>query len=105
MEKEKLEEARMVDVHAHLDEIEDLSRSLQEAKAAGVMGVVAVEMDIESNKKILKIAEENNGYVYPALGHHPWEMNEKEVEENLSFIQNHIHECVALGKIGLTSCL
>lgn len=65
MEKGKLEEARIVDVHAHLDEIEDLSRSLQEAKAAIVIVVVAVGMDIESNKKILKIAEENNGYVSP----------------------------------------
>ncbi len=91
MEKGKLEKVSLVDVHAHLDGVEDLASSLQEAKEAGVRGIVAVGMGIESNKKTLKIAEENKGYVYPALGYHPWEIKEKEVEENLSFIQNHIH--------------
>jgi TatD DNase family protein len=58
-------------------------------------------MNAESNQKVLKIAEENRRYVYPALGYHPWEMREKEVEENLSFIRDHVGECVALGEIGL----
>ncbi len=100
MDERQSERVPLVDVHAHLDGVEDLTPSLQEAKAGGVIGVVAVGMDIESNKKTLKIAEENKGYVFPALGYHPWEIDEKEVEENLSFIQNHIHECVALGEMG-----
>jgi TatD DNase family protein len=101
MDERQSEKVPLVDVHAHLDGVEDLAPSLQEAKAAGVIGVVAVGMDIESNKKTLKIAKENNGYVYPCLGYHPWEIDEKEVEENLSFIRNHIHKCVALGEVGL----
>jgi TatD DNase family protein len=101
MDKRQSEKVPLVDVHAHMDGVEDLAQSLQEAKAAGVIGVVAVGMGVESNKRILKIAEENKRYVFPALGYHPWEINEKEIEENLSFIQNHIRECVALGEIGL----
>ncbi len=96
-----MEKVSLVDVHAHLDDVEDLPESLREAKERGVRGIVAVGVDIESNKKILQIASGNRGYVYPAIGYHPWQMSEKGVEENLSFIQNHIHECVALGEVGL----
>lgn len=100
MEKESLE-LPLIDSHTHLDMIEDLTESLQEAKAAGVCGIMAVGMNIESNKKVLKIAQTNTQYVYPALGYHPWEIKEKEVKVNLSFIRDHIGECAALGEIGL----
>jgi len=33
----------MVDSHAHLDELDDLPETLQEAKAAGLYGIIAVE--------------------------------------------------------------
>ena len=74
MEREKLEKISkipLVDGHAHLDELVDISEVLREAKEAGVVGIIAVGVDIVSNKKILKISEENHGYVYPALGYHP----------------------------------
>ena len=58
----------LIDCHAHLEELEDLSESLHEAKAADVGGIIGVGMDIESNQKVLNIAKENKGYVYPALG-------------------------------------
>lgn len=91
----------LVDGHAHLDELDDLSESLEKARAAGVCGIIAVGMEIDSNQKVLKIAEGNKGYVYPALGYHPWEIIEEEVETNLSFIRDHVGEGVALGEIGL----
>jgi TatD DNase family protein len=101
MEKEKMNKVPLIDCHAHLEELDDLSESLQEAKAAGVRGIIAVGMDRESNQKVLHIANENKGYVYPALGYHPWEIKEKEVEANLSFIRDHVEEGLALGEIGL----
>ena len=58
-------------------------------------------MDVESNKKVIQIAEANRGYVYPALGYHPWVIKEEETEENLSFIREHAREGIALGEIGL----
>jgi TatD DNase family protein len=91
----------LLDGHAHLEELEDLTESLRDARAAGVCGIIAVGMDIESNQKVLKIAEGNRGYVYPALGYHPWEIKEEEVEANLSYIRDHVEEGVALGEIGL----
>ncbi len=91
----------LVDGHAHLEELDDLPKSLQEAKEAGVCGILAVGMDIASNRKTLQIAEANTQYVYPALGYHPWQIKEEEVEANLAFIRGHAEEGVALGEIGL----
>ena len=91
----------LVDCHAHLDQLDDLSEALQEAKTAGIKGIIGVGVDVNSNRRILEIAEENHGFVYPALGYHPWEIKEEEVEENLSFVRDHIEECIALGEIGL----
>ncbi len=91
----------LVDGHAHLNELNDLSESLQETKAAGVCGIVAVGMDIESNKKILQMAEANAQFVYPAMGYHPWVIKEEEIEANLSFVRDHAKEGVAVGEIGL----
>ena len=91
----------LIDAHAHLDELVDLTESLQEARTAGVHGIIAVGMDVDSNRKVLQIAQANPGYVYPALGYHPWDIKEEEVDATLSFIRSHVNESVALGEIGL----
>jgi TatD DNase family protein len=91
----------LVDGHAHLNELNDLSESLQDARAVGVRGIIAVGMDVESNKKVLQITNENSQFVYPALGYHPWAIREEEIKTNLSFVRDHAKEGVALGEIGL----
>ena len=96
-----MDQIPLIDAHAHLDELADLTESLQEAKIAGVRAIIAVGMDVESNRKVLQIAEADPGYVYPAIGYHPWEIREKEVDANLSFIRDHVQEGVALGEVGL----
>ncbi len=63
--------------------------------------MIAVGFDKASNQKILKIAESNRNYVYPAIGYHPWGIREEEAAENLSFIRDHLNECIALGELGL----
>src|SRR4030043_159410 len=42
----------MIDGHAHLEEVQDLSKALLEAKSAGVRAIVAVGMDAESQRKV-----------------------------------------------------
>jgi len=96
-----LAEISLIDVHAHLEDVEDLSQVLQEARSAKVKAVIAVGFDKASNRKILKIAESNRNYVYPAIGYHPWGIREEEVAENLSFIRDYLNECIALGEVGL----
>lgn len=90
-----------IDSHAHLDEIDDIEGTLAEARAAGVVAILGVGMAIESNRAILSLAEKYPGYVYPAIGYHPWEISEETVEETLAFISMHLARCVALGEVGL----
>jgi TatD DNase family protein len=101
MEREIVDKISLVDVHAHLDQLKDINDALQDARTAGVKGIIGVGVNRESNRRILEIAKTTPGFVYPALGYHPWEMKEEETEENLSFIREHVGECVALGEIGL----
>lgn len=91
---------RLVDTHAHLNEFSDLDGVMERAKAAGVMAIVAVGMDHESNVKTLEFSRLYEGYVFPALGIHPWEV-EGGIENAMSFIREKIGGCVAVGEIGL----
>jgi TatD DNase family protein len=91
----------LIDTHAHLDEIEHIERVLDEAKAAGLAAIIAVGSDITSNAKVLEIAANHQGFVYPALGYHPENMRESEIETNLEFIKANIDKAVAVGEIGL----
>jgi TatD DNase family protein len=95
------EKIPLVDGHAHLDELDDLSQILLEARASGVVGIIAVGMDLDSNMRTLEIAQANPGYVHPALGYHPWEIKKERMGDVLSFIRSHILESIALGEIGL----
>ena len=95
---------RLIDTHAHLDEIEDLSEALREAADAGVVAVIAVGTGYGSNDKILEISQKYKGFVYPALGLHPWQlahMGPAEAERTLHQIEDNIGVAVAVGEIGL----
>ena len=94
----------LVDTHAHLDEMEDCSSIIERARSAGVAGIIAVGQDLSSNKKTLELATDYLGYVYPALGLHPWaigSLNTKQLEENINFIADNLIRAVALGEVGL----
>lgn len=96
-----MKEIVLIDAHAHLEELDDLSDALSGARSSGVRAIIAVGMDLDSNRRTLEIARANSGFVFPAIGYHPWEIKENEVEENLSFIRDHLQDCIALGEIGL----
>ena len=92
---------RLVDTHAHLEEIENLEQVLQEAKSAGVIAIIAVGQDYDSNQKVLQIARDHKGFVHAALGLHPWAIREAEINRNLEFIEANIDAAVAIGEVGL----
>ena len=92
---------QLIDTHAHLEEIENLEPVLVDAREAGLVAIIAVGSDIASNAKTLEIAGRYPGFVYPALGWHPWYIKEYETEANLEFIQENIAQAVAVGEIGL----
>lgn len=95
---------RLVDSHAHLDEIEDVESAIREARDAGVVALVAVGQDYESNLKVLDLAERYKGLVYPALGLHPWNlgaMAARGVDVVLRQVEAYVGDIVAIGEIGL----
>jgi len=92
---------RLIDTHAHLDEIAGLEAVLAAARRAGVSAVVAVGQDVASNQKVLELAKAYHGFIFPALGWHPWNIREADIEKNLSFIESHIGEAAAVGEVGL----
>ena len=95
---------RLIDTHAHLDELQNLDSILEAAKKAGIIAIVAVGSNHQSNIKTLEISQEHGHFVYPALGLHPWELanlGPSEIDDNLRFVEQKIASAVAVGEIGL----
>ncbi len=91
----------LIDTHAHLEEIGDLEKCLSEARSAGVIAIVAVGSDLASNRAVLEISRSHSGFVFPALGLHPWNLREAELEATIDFVESHVNQAVAIGEVGL----
>jgi TatD DNase family protein len=95
---------RLVDTHAHLDELQNLDSMLTAARTAGVIAVVAVGSNRRSNVETLEISQTHRDLVHPALGLHPWELanlGPAEIDDNLRFVEQNVASAVAVGEIGL----
>jgi len=92
---------RLIDTHAHLDEIENLEQVITEARSANIIAIIGVGSDYESNQKVLHLAQAYKGFVYPAIGWHPGHLKGSETDRNLEFIEAHIGQAVGIGEIGL----
>ena len=91
----------LIDTHAHLDEIKGLEQTLTEAKSAGIIAIIAVGSDYESNQEVLQLSQLHKDFIYPALGLHPWNLKGSEIDRNLEFIAANIEQAVAVGEVGL----
>ncbi|MDP6417101.1 MAG: TatD family hydrolase, partial [Gammaproteobacteria bacterium] len=82
----------LIDTHAHLDEIEDLELAIEKARERGLIAIIAVGVDYESNSRILELADKYSSFVFPALGCHPDNLGEtkSEAERTLQFIEDNI---------------
>lgn len=95
---------KLIDTHAHLDELENLDKAIEEAKQVGLVAIIAVGQDYESNIKILEMSEKHRGLIYPGLGLHPWSLGryaDSEMTLTLRLIEENIGKAVAVGEIGL----
>jgi TatD DNase family protein len=95
---------KLIDTHAHLDGLSNLDSVLEEAKKAGVIAIVAVGSNHQSNIRTLEISQKHCRFVYPALGLHPCDLanlGNIQIDENLRFIEQNIASVVAVGEIGL----
>jgi TatD DNase family protein len=92
---------KLIDTHAHLDEVPDLEGALKRAQDAGIQAVIGVGTDLASNEKILQLADRFPNFVLPAVGLHPWRLDGVDLEANARFIEKELSRCVALGEVGL----
>lgn len=92
---------KLIDTHAHLDEIQDLEGALARAREAGLQAIVAVGVDLASNEKVLHLANQFPQFVLPAIGLHPWRLEGADLDANFHFIEKELPRCLALGEVGL----
>lgn len=95
---------KVIDTHAHLDELENLEPALNKAREADIIAIVAVGSNHKSNQKVMEISLNKPTFIYPALGLHPWELgnlNSNQIDTTLKFIEGKISDIVAIGEIGL----
>ncbi|WP_455278603.1 TatD family hydrolase [[Eubacterium] cellulosolvens] len=91
---------KLIDTHAHIEEINDLDNVIRRAKINGIIAIIAVGSSIKSNADILSLASKYNGFIYPSIGIHPIEA-ETDVKAAIEQIISNINGCVAIGEIGL----
>ena len=92
----------IIDSHAHIDQIEDLSDALTRAHEAGVSDIMAMSVDLPSMKKVLEIAGQyQQPRIHPALGVHPGLIKQDTQSLALEFMRAHIKEARAIGETGL----
>lgn len=98
---------KLIDAHVHLSDAEyssHINELIEDAKNAGVAALMTNSTDLKTCQNDLKLAEENEGLVYPALGIHPWNVNvlqEGELEQTIDLIKAHKSMVKAIGEIGL----
>ncbi|MCJ7605973.1 MAG: TatD family hydrolase [Dehalococcoidales bacterium] len=91
----------LIDTHAHLDEYDDIVPVMEGARNAGLTAVIAVGLDIPTNGRTLEIAGLYPGFVYPAIGWYPANLDIAAVDENLRYLEANIVSAAAVGEIGL----
>ena len=92
---------RLIDTHAHLEEMGNLEGVITKAREAGVVAIITVGSDVETNRKTLEIAARYKDFVYPALGWHPWFIEKSKIDANLEFIEANMDKAIAVGEVGL----
>lgn len=94
----------LVDTHAHLEDLGNLDEALTRAEEAGVIAIVTMGSDRESNLWALKESATHQKAklkIYPAIGLHPSSLDPSKIEGNIHFIEENVQEAVAMGEIGL----
>jgi TatD DNase family protein len=91
----------LIDTHAHVDEIEDIEGALVRAEQSGVRAVVGVGSGLESNRKILNLADRHPKLILPALGLHPWRLEREDLKASIAFLEEHLARSLGLGEAGL----
>ncbi|MDG4476902.1 TatD family hydrolase [Thiovibrio frasassiensis] len=96
--------AVLIDTHCHLDMSayqEDYAPLLLRARDAGVSRIISVGIDLESSRRAIALAEQDDG-IYATVGVHPHNVGELSDADYLELVDLCRHpKVVAYGEIGL----
>jgi TatD DNase family protein len=101
MNQDSFSNMKLIDTHVHLDAVSPVEPALIRAKGAGIEGIVAVGIHRQSDIRILELARQFPDMVFPAIGYHPWFIDEPDIDDALRFIDEHLPGCIGLGEVGL----
>lgn len=93
----------MIDIHCHLEYMENPEQVVDEAKQK-MTAIISSVADIKDKEKILELAKKNKGFVFVSLGFHPERINKYsdfEINEYIQFIRDNKEKIVAIGECGL----
>lgn len=96
----------MIDTHCHIDFEEYDSDRADVIKRAQekLDGVIVSGISEKSNEGVLKLSNDNKGFIYPSFGFHPVS-SQNCSEDELKSAQNHLIEnldnIVAIGEVGM----
>ena len=91
----------MIDSHAHIlnEYYEDIDSLIEELKEKNVLYVLNCADNIKTSKEVIELYKKFEGFLLPAVGIHPQNLNEADLEELENIIKN--NKVYAIGEIGL----
>jgi TatD DNase family protein len=95
---------KLIDTHAHLEDVEHLDEALARAEESGIDAVVTMGADSKSNSWALNEStkHERPGLkIFRALGIHPSLVDASKVDDDVQFVEDNADRVVAVGEIGL----
>lgn len=94
----------MIDIHCHIDLLENAQEIVDEAKKKGMKAIVVSVADPEEFGSALALRNANKNFVHVCAGFHPNHVNdydETEVEEYIEQLRGCRFDIVGVGEIGL----
>ncbi len=94
----------MIDVHCHLEYIENPEKAILEAKEKGMKGLISSVADPKEAEKVLNLRKKFPDFVFVALGFHPEYVegySKDKLQNYLDFLKEKRNEIVAMGEVGL----
>jgi TatD DNase family protein len=84
-----------------MEKITNIVSEKRKYKEAGVDAVICVGGDFKTNLFTLELNQQFPDFFYPAIGVHPSNIFNVDLDTCIEFISNNISNCVALGEVGL----
>ena len=91
----------MIDTHAHIISVfyDDIDKLIEELKNKDILKVINCADSVETSKEVLNIYRKYEGYLLPAIGIHPENVDIDSVEDIELLLKN--NKVFAIGEIGL----